>query len=173
MKKQILIYGLILLSLLVVWFIYDFVNKISDKNEGHFGNSISREEAIKNKLNVVDFKPNKDTLKLLDGREIIIGSVWSEVQWIYHEQKPKKSEEHGHSLHIEFKGKNDDFVFKFELLDKANQQFTNGIQEEVCHLSPKKLTEYIDIILVEKNPEKGVGWKNKLMTDTIRMERVL
>jgi len=173
MKKQIVKYGLILISLFAVYYVYDFITKISNKNEGLFGHSKSRENAIKNGFTVVDFKPNKDTLKLIDGRKIVIKKVWSEVSWTYHNGKPKIADEYGNTLCLEFSGKDDDFVFTFDLLDKENQQFTNGIGDSICHLKPKKLNEFIDVVLEEKDPNKEIGWsKGGIITDTIRMKRI-
>nr|WP_321222908.1 hypothetical protein [uncultured Psychroserpens sp.] len=171
MKKRIIKYVLILISLFAVYYIYDFVTKISNKNEGLFGHSKSRENAINNGFTVVDFKPSKDTLTLINGRKIVIKKVWSEVSWTYHNGKPQIADEYGHTLCLEFSGKQDDFVFTFSLLDKKNQQFTNGIGDSICHLKPKKLYDFIDTVLREKNPKKNVGWKNGLVTDTIRMTK--
>ena len=170
--KKIIRIGFILITLASIWFVYDFFSNISNKNEGLFGNLINREKAIENGLRVIDFKPNKDTLTLIDKRKVIIKKVWAETQWTYHDGKPNIADEYGYSLHLEFEGNNDDFVFTFDLLDKKNQQFTNGIQDGVCHLAPKKIEEYIDIVLEEKNPKEGVGWKGGMITDTIRMKRV-
>ena len=124
MKKLIFKYLLILISLFTV---YDFIIKISNKNEGLFGHSKIRKNAIKNEFTIVDFEPSKDTLKLIDGRKIIIKKVWSEVSWTYHNGKPKIANEYGNKLCLEFSGKDNDFAFTFDLLDKENQQFTNGI----------------------------------------------
>ena len=170
MKKIIIKYGLIIFSLFIVYCVYDFVTKISNKSNGLFSHSKSRENAIKNGFKIIDFKPSKDNLKLIDGREVIIKKVWSEVSWTYHNGKPKIADAYGYTLHLEFSGKNDDFVFTFDLLDKTKQEFTNGIGDSICHLRPKRLYDFIDVVLEEKNPKKEIGWINGgIITDTIRM----
>jgi|GEM_PF-3167454 len=168
-KKNIRIL-IITITIIGIWFVYDLVLAISNHGDGRFATSKSKEKSIENDFFIVDYTPSSDTLKLIDGRNVIIKKVWSEASWTYKNGKPVITDGFGYSLNLEFEGNNEDFVFTFKLLDKDNQAFTNGIGKGVCNLRPERLEPFIDIVLVEKNPDKNVGWKKGIVTDTIRMK---
>ncbi len=135
--------------------------------EGRFGNSLTKKEAQLNKLYVTNYSSNKDTIELLDNRKVIIGESWAEKQWTYHNGKPKIAHSFGYSLHLEFIGENEDFVFQFDIPDGENKVFTRSLSDNECVLHPKHLFSEIKVILEEKNPIDTVGWRIPIITDTI------
>ncbi len=152
-------------------YILDFLSHFTNKTEGSFGQSETRTEAISNDLFVIDYEPSKDTIVLLDNRKVILGNAWAETIWSYRDRQPNIAEYFGYNLQLEFTGDNADFVFTFDLLDKENQSFTNGIGRDKCVFNPTELRDTIEIIVEEKNPEQDIGWMKPIVTDTIKLMR--
>lgn len=170
MTKRWYFYFLIIV-LLLIGYLFHWVNKVSDKAEGHFGSSETKDFSINNNLFISDYSCLNDTIILLDNRIVVIGNTWTEVMWSYHNKKPKDAEHFGYNLHIEYVGQNDDFVFSFDLLDKNNQAFTNGMPENDCILHPKSLRDTIEVVIEEKNPDPDIGWMEPIITDTLVLFR--
>ena len=171
-KKFKIAYGVLAVGLIAIgiWYLLNLIYKATDKS--FFGQSETKAGSIKNDFFVTDYIPSKDTITLLDGREIIIRQVWAETMWYYHDRHPEKAENYGYNLQVEFTGSNDDFVFSFDLLDKNNQAFTNGMGHGKCILNPIQLYTSINIIVEEKNKQDTIGWMQPIITDTISLIRI-
>jgi hypothetical protein len=163
--KKIYLIVLIALSLTGCDFIY--------KNNGTFGSSQSKEEAKKNGAEIVQYLPNKNTFKLIDSTVLLIDTAWTEMSFTYKNGERFYDSQFGYIFNVPFKKEvPNSFTFSFELLDKSNQEFTNGIGEDKCELRPKILKDTLKIILEQKNTEKGVGWISPIITDTIVFRKI-
>jgi len=165
-----IISSVIIISLVI--YTLNFFSRITNKVEGSFGQSESKQSAVNIGSYITDYFPSKDTIVLLDNRRIILGQAWAEKKWSYHNRKPRIEHDWGYNLHLEFSGRNEDFIFTMDLFDKSNEVFTNGIKQGVCIFSPEKLLDTIDIVVVERNPKEGVGWIDPISTDTISLIRI-
>lgn len=144
-----------------------------DDGEGLFGHSKTKEEAIANGSNVVTYVPNKYSFSLLDGTTLIIDTAWTEESFTYHNGKRVIDSSHGYHLSIPFKKKiPDSFTFTFDLADKTNEKFTNGIGENLCQLCPSSLFDEMEVLLVQKDPDTSKGWTNPIILDTIVYRRL-
>ena len=143
------------------------------KNNGIFGHSSTKEEALENDSEVILYLPNKDTFNLLDGTELILDTSWTEVSFSYRNGNRVLDSAFGYHLSIPFKKEVPRiFTFNFELCDKSNQSFTNGIGEELCQLCPMKLYDEMLVILEQKNTDSTIGWIKPIITDTIIFRRL-
>ncbi|GAA4275970.1 hypothetical protein [Aquimarina mytili] len=61
--------------------------------------------------------------------------------------------------------------FQFELRYIDNE-YAGGIQDGYKSIKLNELRDTINVILEQKNPKKGVGWKEPIVTDTIKFIRV-
>jgi hypothetical protein len=154
------------LVLLIILFISgcDFIYK----NNGTFGSSHTKEDAINNGEEILQYLPNKNTFELIDSTTLQIDTAWTEMSFTYKNGERIYDFRFGYIFNVPFqKEVPNSFTFSFELLDKSNQEFTNGIGEDKCELRPKILKDTLKIILEQKNSEKEVGWISPIITDTI------
>lgn len=158
-----------LLSLVFLTIRCDFLYK----NNGKFGSSLTKEEALNNGSEVLLYLPNKNTIELIDGTSVKIDTVWTEVSFIWKNNRRVYDSKWGYVFNVPYEKEiNNGFVFKLSLLDTTNQEFSHGTGEKSSRLRPKKLKERIDVIVVQKSPLKGIGWKSPSVTDTIVFRRI-
>jgi len=163
------LYKLILLLFLTTSFGCDFFYK----NNGTFGNSYTRAEAIDNGSETFQYLPDRTRFKLIDGRMLKIDTAWTEESFSYKNGKRKYDTAYGYIFNVPYKAQESgNFTFNFELLDKDNQMFTNGLGSDRCKLRPTVLKDKMQIIIEQKNPKQGVGWKSPIITDTISFVRI-
>jgi hypothetical protein len=144
-----------------------------DDSEGLFGHSQTEEEAEKNGSAVVNYIPNKYSFALLDGTTLIIDTAWTEESFTYHNGKRVIDPSYGYHLSIPFKKKiPTSFTFNFSLADKTNEEFTNGIGDNLCQLCPTTLFDEMKVLLEQKDPDTSKGWTNPIILDTIVFRRL-
>ena len=143
------------------------------KNNGTFGSSQTKDEAVKNGAEIVQYMPNKNSFVLIDGTLLQVDTAWTEMSFIYNNGERVYDSRFGYIFNVPFqKEVPNSFTFSFELLDKSNQEFTNGIGENKCELRPKTLKDTLRIILKQKNPDKDIGWISPIITDTITFTKM-
>lgn len=143
------------------------------KNNGTFGSSQTKEKAKKNGAEIVKYLPNKNTFELIDSTTLKIDTAWTEMSFTYKNGERVYDSRFGYIFNVPFqKEVPNSFTFSFELLDKSNQEFTNGIREDKCELRPKILKDTVKIILEQKNPQEEVGWISPIITDTILFRKI-
>ena len=143
------------------------------KNNGTFGHSESKEEAIRNNSPVFQYLPNKDKFKLLDGTLLNLDTAWTEVSFSYKNNNRVLDSAYGFHFSIPFKKEiPESFTFDFSLADKSNQLFTNGNGEKLCQLCPTHLFSEMKVLLEQKDPDTSKGWIHPIITDTITFRRI-
>jgi len=146
----------------------------STKTDGLFGQSKTKEEALKNGSNVILFMPDKKTFNLLDGTTLTLDTAWTEVSFSLKNGERILDSTYGFHFSIPFKQLTPNtFTFHFSLLDKTNQMFTNGMDQNLSQLCPKQLYDEMKIILDQKDPDTSKGWTNPIITDTIIYRKIL
>ncbi|MEO6327961.1 MAG: hypothetical protein ABIO55_03475 [Ginsengibacter sp.] len=146
-----------------------------DTNEGLFGNSHSKKEAIANGATVVEYLPDKTIFTLLDGTKMQIDTAWTEESFTYHNGKRIMDSSDGYDFAVPVKNDSiENFTFIFSLLDTTNRMFTNPGPEEdgFCHLRPKKLLDEMKIVLEQKDTDTSKGWMNPSITDTVIFKKL-
>lgn len=145
----------------------------SNKTDGLSGHSKTIEEARKNGSEVILFLPDKNVFHLLDGTVLRVDTAWTEVSFSFKNGKRDLDSSYGFHFSIPFKKvKPNTFTFHFSLLDTTNRMFTNGMDENISHLCPKKIYDEMKIILEQKDPDTSKGWTNPIVTDTIIYKRI-
>lgn len=143
------------------------------KNNGFFGHSQTKDEALKNGSTVFEYIPNKKRFILLDGTTLIIDNAWTEISFIFKNNKRIYNSENGYHFSIPIKKEiPESFTFTLSLADKLNQSFTNGADEKLIQLCPTNLYDKMDVILEQKDPDTNKGWTNPIVTDTITFTRL-
>jgi hypothetical protein len=143
------------------------------KDNGRFGSSISRQEALKYGSTSFLYKPNKTTFHLLDSSLMTIDTAWTEVMFSYKNGKRLLDSTYGFHFSIPYKIPDPNtFTFTFSLLDTTNRMFTNGREENICRLCPIKLLDEMRVILEQKDTDTSKGWTNPIVTDTIIFRRL-
>jgi hypothetical protein len=141
-----------------------------DNGNGLFGHSETKAEAKANGSTVVEYVPNKTNFILLDGTKMQVDTAWTEISFTYHNGKKIFDTTYGYHFSIPVNNNNlERFSFTFGLLDTSNRIFTNPGpgKEGLCQLCPRTLYDKMEVILEQKNPTAGVGWKQPIVTDTI------
>ena len=148
--------------------------RFSNKTDGLFGQSKTREEARKNGSDVFLFLPDKNTFHLIDGTVLTLDTAWTEVSFSFKNGKRDLDSSYGFHFSIPFKKETPNtFTFHFSLLDTTNRMFTNGMDENLSQLCPKKIYDEMKIVLDQKDPDTSKGWTNPIVTDTIIFRRIL
>jgi len=143
------------------------------KNNGSAGSSETKEEAVKNGSEVFLYLPDKNKFELIEGTSLTIDTAWTEVSFFYKNGNRVYDSSWGYIFNVPYeKELPENFTFNFSLLDTTNQGFTNGLRRGKCELRPIKLKDEMAIILKQKNPKEGVGWKSPIITDTITFKQI-
>jgi hypothetical protein len=118
--------------------------------------------------------PDKYSYKLLDNTTVKIDTAWAETMWCKDVKgNIVKIEKDGYNLVVPInKTMYNSFTFDFRLEDKANQAFTNGIENDRCVLNPKYLKDSIILIIDEKNPDTAYGWMKPISAFRIKLVKV-
>ena len=144
------------------------------EDNGLFGHSKSRQEALKNGSSVYSYVADKNKFKLLDGTTLTTDTAWTEVSFTYKNGERVLDSSYGFHFSIPFKKSTPNtFTFTFSLLDTTNQMFTNGIDEDLCQLCPLILKDDMKVILEQKDTDTSKGWTNPIVTDTITYRRII
>jgi len=167
MAKTIFI--LIIIFLLATFLSCDFVYK----DNGAFGHSETKKEALENGSEVLMYLPNIKQFKLLDGTTLKIDTAWTEVSFSYKNNERILDSTYGFNFSIPFKKEiPNSFTFNFSLADKRNELFTNGGGEKLIQLCPTKLYNEMKVLLEQKDPDTTKGWTHPIITDTITFIKV-
>ena len=67
---------------------------------------------------------------------------------------------------------NERMKFGFQLLNKSNQFGTSENGSDCKVLQLKKLNDKIIVLIKQKNPNKNIGWKKPIITDTITYRKI-
>jgi len=143
------------------------------KNDGLFGHSETRQEALANGSPIVSYVPDKNRFQLVDGTTLTTDTAWTEVSFTYKNGERVLDSTYGFHFSIPFKKEDPkSFTFTFSLLDTTNRVFTNGIGEDLCQLCPLRLYDEMKVILEQKDTDTSKGWTNPIFTDTITYRRI-
>ena len=143
------------------------------KDNGLFGHSKTRQEALKNGSPIYSYVPDKNIFQLLDGTILITATAWTEISFTYKNGERVLDSSYGFHFSIPFKkAAPNTFTFTFSLLDTTNQMFMNGISEDLCQLCPLNLSDQMKVILEQKDTDTSKGWTNPIVTDTITYRRL-
>ena len=147
----------------------DFFNK----DNGLFGDSKTRQEALKNGSPIYSYVADKNSFQLLDGTTLRTDTAWTELSFTYKNGQRVLDSSYGFHFSIPFKkAVPNTFTFTFSLLDTTNQIFTNGIGEDLYQLCPLRLRDEMKIILKQKDTDTSKGWTNPIVSDTITYRRL-
>lgn len=143
------------------------------KDNGLFGHSKTRQEALRNGSPIYSYVADKNNFHLLDGTTLTTDTAWTEVSFTYKNGERILDSSYGFHFSIPFKkAQPNTFTFTFSLLDTTNRAFTNGIGEDLCQLCPLHLKDEMKIILEQKDTDTSKGWTNPIVTDTITYIRL-
>jgi hypothetical protein len=146
-----------------------------DNNDGLFGHSNSKQEALNKGSIVTEYLPDKTVFKLLDGTIMETDTAWTEESFTYKKGKRIIDNTYGYSFSIPVKNDSiENFTFTFSLLDTTNRMFTNPGPEQdgFCHLQPLKLYDEMKIVLKQKDTDMTKGWMHPIITDTITFKKL-
>ena len=147
----------------------DFIHK----DNGRFGHSNTKEEAIANGSPVILYLPDKYSFRLLDGTTLLVDTAWTEASFSYRNGEKIINSGYGYHLSIPFIKKNpDSFTFTFCLADKSNEMFTNGLYDSLCQLCPTELYDEMKVLIEQKDPDTSKGWTHLIIRDTIVFKRL-
>lgn len=143
------------------------------KNDGLFGHSKTRQEALANGSPIFSYVADKNKFQLLDGTTLTTDTAWTEVSFTYKNGERVLDSTYGFHFSVPFKKEvPNTFTFTFSLLDTTNRMFTNGIGEDLCQLCPLQLYDEMKVILEQKDTDTSKGWTNPIVTDTITYRRI-
>jgi hypothetical protein len=143
------------------------------KDNGRFGNSESKEEALKNNSEVSTYLPDKYKFSLLDGTILQLDTAWTEISFSYKNGKRIYDSSNGFHFSIPFKKEvPESFTFSLSLADTTNRSFTNGGGEKLIQLCPTNLYDEMKVVLEQKDPDTSKGWTHRIITDTITFKRI-
>lgn len=145
----------------------------SHKDNGLFGHSKTRQDALKNGSPVYSYIADKNRFNLLDGTIMTTDTAWIEVNFTYHNGKRELDSSYGFHFSIPFTQTNPgSFTFVFSLLDTTNRMFTNGMDSNLTQLCPVRLYDEMRIVLTQKDTDTSKGWTNPIVTDTITYRKI-
>ena len=119
-----------------------------------------------------DYESDTEIIKLKNyDEEIELKNVWAENSWIRNTDNclcPKIEKTNGYNIVIEFNQTKEDFTFTLTpITDDKLGKTSFGIGENKKKMRFENLPNKLEIIVEERNPAKGVGWKKSIVTDTI------
>jgi hypothetical protein len=164
MKKLQVILTLIILTIIFL---------SCDNGEGLFGHSQTKAEAKANGSKVLEYVPDKNLFKLVDGTSMQVDTAWTEVSFTYHNGKKVFDTTFGYNFSVPYDRENrEKFSFNFKLADTTNRVFTNGREDKVCQLHPRVLLDTMKVLLVQKSSDTAYGWLRPIVTDTIVFTKI-
>jgi hypothetical protein len=112
------------------------------------------------------YVPEPDDIVLLDSSRLKLGVASTRLSFEEHHIRLRQR----YGLEIPFvKDKTKEFQFELRLLES---DFAGGISEGVKLVHPYYMSDTIKIALEEKNPDASIGWKQPIITDTIKFIRL-
>lgn len=130
--------------------------------------SNSKTESKESGYYLTDYKPMTREIKLTQHDEKIeFGEIWVESQWFYNSDiclLSHKESRNGYNVVFEFKKSNQGtFLFTLKpIIDGKLDLGNGGILEDRKEIRLSQLTDTLWLKVHEKNPQKGVGWKNEI-----------
>ena len=145
----------------------------ANKTDGLIGSVNDKSKAIKDGFYVCDYVPSKKVFKLLDGNILVIDTAWAESNFYLKSGKKIINANLGYVINIPYNTSiKNKYAIDFELANKNNQMFSHPFGTYFIGLCPKKLDKYIAVILVERNPDSTLVWKEPITTDTFYLKKM-
>jgi hypothetical protein len=172
MKKIIaIIVGLIIIGI-AYYYVDDYLCKCEIKCKNCPEISESSKFSKEAGLYVGNYISNPELIHLkYNNEKIIITNVWFEKSWLINtdncsSQKIEKTE--GYNVVLEFKKTSEEFIFDLmPITDDVFGENSYGTGDNRKEMRFKNLPENLKIVVSEKNPDKNIGWKESIVTDTI------
>jgi hypothetical protein len=172
MKKTI---GIIL-GVLIIAIAYNYISDFLCQCEVKCKNCPKTSENIKTSKEsgfyIANYESTSKTIRLKNYKEEInITNVWVEKSWLINTddcKSPKLEKTEGYNVVLEFNKTNKDFIF--DLMPVTEDKFganSYGINENKKEMRFENLPKKLKIIVQERNPNKEIGWKKSIVTDTI------
>lgn len=166
----------ILLALILGFITYKIANilcQIEVKCKNCTQTSKNKENSKRNGFFVSEYKQYKTEFKLKNHSENVdITDIWVEKQWFYNSDFclcKKVQTKDGFNLIVDFK-KSNSGTFLFGLTPIVNNQLdknNGGIEENRKTMRFNNFPTELKLLITEKNPDKNIGWKKSIVSDTI------
>ena len=103
--------------------------------------------------------------------KIGLKNIWAENSWILNTDNclcSKIEKTNGYNIVLEFNRRNKDFTFTLTpITEDRLGKASFGIGESKKEMRFENLPNKLEIIVEERNPAEGIGWKKSIVTDTI------
>ncbi|WP_319503211.1 hypothetical protein [uncultured Draconibacterium sp.] len=173
MKKTFIIILILALFGFVAFFIANNICKIEDKCPNCPKISRDKEYSQQMGFYITDYKNFIPEFKLKYHNENVkLNDVWIEKQWYFDFKSclcPKLRLTEGFNVIIDFEKSNEDsFYFSLTPMINGKLDKTNGgIEKGRKTMKFEFFPDEIYLQLKEKNPNKDIGWKEGIVTDTL------
>jgi len=176
MKKIILGIIITLIIGFITYKIANFLCQFEVKCKNCPQTSLNKENSKRNVFFIADYKNYDHTFELKNHSEKInITDIWIEKQWFYNSDDclcTKAEPNEKFNVIVEFQKSNSD-TFLFGLTPILNNQLdesNGGIEETKKTMRFDYFPAELNLILSEKNPNEKIGWKNEIVTDTLKIK---
>ncbi len=176
MKKIILGIIIALIIGFIIYYVADFLCQVEVKCENCPQTSMNKENSKRNGFFIADYKNYKSDFELKNHSEKIkIIDIWIEKQWFYNSDFclcTKAQSKDGYNVIIDFsKSNKDSFFFGLTpIVDNRLDEANGGIEERRKTMRFDNLPIELKVIVTEKNPDKNIGWKKEIITDTLTIK---
>ncbi|MCB0734506.1 MAG: hypothetical protein H6608_12480 [Flavobacteriales bacterium] len=113
----------------------------------------------------VMYAPSPNSFILLDSTRLVVHPAKTEISY----DKDSNVLNTGYSLQIPFEKEQSDY-FQFTLR-LAGSKYSGGIEEHQKQIRLDSLSDVIQVVLEQKNPDPTKGWSEPVVTDTISFVR--
>ena len=107
--------------------------------------------------------------------KIGLKNIWAENSWILNTDNclcSKIEKTNGYNIVLEFNRRNKDFTFTLTpITEDRLGKASFGIGESKKEMRFENLPNKLEIIVEERNPAEGIGWKKSIVTDTIILKQ--
>lgn len=109
----------------------------------------------------VYYSPSKSVFNLLDSAKLVVYTAKCEVEYDKNDSVLNK----GYPMEVLFEKDSLEY-FQFDL-KLPGEKYSGGIGRGRKILRLSELSDSIDVLLLEKNPDPNLGWQAPIVTDTI------
>ncbi len=125
-------------------------------------NSFMTKRANRDRIEYVSYEPLQHVYSLLDSTDLVI----HDANAIIFIDKKDSITNKSYPFEIQFtRAPESRFTFNFK---EFTNEYTSGMGENTQTIYTPHLTDTIFVLMKQKNPKANIGWKNPIVTDTVK-----